>query len=123
MSVSASTTRNGQVTINNLILWIFVLGAIGTAGYALYVALSDSKDKSSDADVQKAIQEALQDYVKTNTLDDTLDDYVQNKTLDDTLDDYVKTTTLGDYVQTKTLDDYVKADDDAYVKLTTLYLS
>ena len=71
MSVSASTPGSGRVTMKNLILWIFVLGAIGIAGYALFVALSaskDAKDKSSDADVQKAINGALQDtlgyYIK-----------------------------------------------------------
>ena len=67
MSVSASTPGYGQVTINNVILWILVLGAIGTAGYALFVALSASKnaeDKSSDVDVQKAIDEALQNALE-----------------------------------------------------------
>ena len=108
MPVSASTPRYGRVTIKNLILWIFVLGAIGIAGYALFVALSNSKDaedKSSEADVQKAIQKALQDYVQTTTLDDTLNDYV-------------KTTTLNDYVKTDD-DDYVKTNDAIYIVGTT----
>ena len=82
MPVSASTQGYGQVQFKNLILWIFVLGAIGIAGYALFVALSASKDKSSDADVQKAIEEALQGYVQTKTLNN----YVK---ADD--DAYVKT--------------------------------